>query len=29
MQEKVREQILQQQAVYDKYAEKLKKIKSY
>ena len=29
MQEKVREQILQQQAVYQKYADKYKKIRSY
>jgi chromosome segregation ATPase len=29
MQEKVREQIMQQEAVYQKYADKLKKIKSY
>jgi len=29
MQEKVREQIIQQEAVYQKYADKLKRIKSY
>jgi len=29
MQEKVREQIMQQEAVYQKYADKLKRIKSY
>jgi hypothetical protein len=29
MQDNVREQILQQQAVYDRYAEKLKRIKAY
>ena len=29
MQEKVREQIIAQEAVYQRYADKLKKIKSY
>jgi hypothetical protein len=29
MQEKVREQIIQQEAVYQRYADKLKRIKSY